>query len=209
MAETSPQWLNIALLPHEQCGEVLQDMSDSIRDSCISLGHQHLSHVSVYQAQFTNIETIRGVIETMREKLAPFTLSMKEFATPGAGFIFADTDLPRALGTLHEYMLQALAPHRIPMTEEALTQLSTSRPAQQIENLRQYGMALAGTHYRPHATIGLVHPGAESEVLDALSQKFALPRELYCNRLAILDCDAANGSAKTVHTEWQLTTLRD
>lgn len=189
-----PEWKNIALLPNAEEAQQLCAISKQIHGSSLYLGTPYLPHLSVYQAMFANqTEEIRAAIERIIRQHPSFDLEITAFGTPGNGFIFADTNMPESLRSLHEELLRTVSPLRTPMAEVEIAKLN--RPDWQKDNLRQYGMALCNDTYRPHFTVGLVEEGSVDATLEHLRHSVQLPITVTLQNLAILDCHPQNGAA--------------
>lgn len=178
--------------------------SQSIENSDIRLGEPHLAHLSVYQAQFADRDEVERIIDRMHQSLRAIELDVQSFGSPSAGFIFADTTNPKQLQSLHQSMLDTVAPHRTPLDPAIIRALAETRTPTQTRSLEKYGMALAGAGYRPHVTLGLVAHEREQDVLAGLRNQMRNSVRLRFNRLGLIDCDPKNGSATTAHVEWLL-----
>jgi 2'-5' RNA ligase len=166
--------INVCIIPSDEVGENCVSISRSLESdsTMFVLGNGKFAHITAFMARFAN-DHIPEVIETV-ERLLKLT---SEFRCQHSGYFmtegrYLEVSYRRTteLMSLHEQLVQQLAPLRINPGNPYEEGYFTPYTAEQRRNAEETGYDLARSLYRPHATLTRYKEGMIPEEFPAFAK---------------------------------------
>lgn len=204
---------NVVIIPPEDVWNQMVELSKSLAELYrveFALGKGNLPHISQYQTSYPRREasnlTLR--VRQIAAETSPFVVTLADFGTllgeeapAWQTFVFWDVQPSRPLRTLHQTLLDQLAPFRhqelLPVHQQIMQDPTV--PLEYKRSLELYGTMLAGKTERPHFTLSrlssAVSVPAALEYLQ--TQRPTKPLRFEVKEICITDV-GKNGTCNTI-----------